>query len=385
MNRTIIVSVVAAAMFIGCTAPKSERVEAVTSATTVSSENGQKPLEVGVYADRGPSGIGAVEWFRLIDESPEMNLRLLDGKMIREGALQGLDLLVMPGGSSEKEYLSLQPEGVEKLKDYIRNGGNYLGTCAGCCLLMDGPKNRARMMPWNSKGAEGSLMYPNIALNPAGAAALGMKTGNYKVRYHGGPFLWPTTNSIPESKLQVWGTFNAEASFKGAVNRKKQMYGAVAIVGGEWGKGRIFVTSCHPEYFQSTLPFVSGAIKYLTGRTVTFPMRKRAPRALSVGIYSRSIRSVECARTMVDFTHQDDMDVVLIDNDGIFMRRLDNIDVLVIPCDISKEKQLERKVKQLIANGVKVVGCGMAQGTMPVGSVECEYCEAVQTVRKLFN
>ncbi len=107
------------------------------------------PLKVGVYADRGPGGIGAVEWFRLVHESPEMELKLLDGKMVREGALDGLDLLIMPGGSSMTEFDTLGTNGVERMKAFVRNGGGYVGTCAGCCLLMDGPKKRARMMPWN--------------------------------------------------------------------------------------------------------------------------------------------------------------------------------------------------------------------------------------------
>ena len=111
----------------------------------------QNPLKVGVYADAGPSGIGAVEWFRLVNESPEMEIKLLDGKMVRNGGLDGLDGFVMPGGSSKTEFDTLGTNGVEKMKAFIRNGGGYIGTCAGCCLLMDGPEKRARMMPWNTQ------------------------------------------------------------------------------------------------------------------------------------------------------------------------------------------------------------------------------------------
>ena len=65
------------------------------------------PLKVGVYADRDPGGIGAVEWFRLVKESPEMELALLDGADMRAGKLAGLDVLVMPGGNSKTEFESL--------------------------------------------------------------------------------------------------------------------------------------------------------------------------------------------------------------------------------------------------------------------------------------
>jgi hypothetical protein len=66
---------------------------------------------------------------------------------------------------------------------------------------MDGPKNRARMMPWNSSGSEGHTMFPTINLNAKGAKALGLKEGPHVMRYHGGPFLQPTTNVIADAHI----------------------------------------------------------------------------------------------------------------------------------------------------------------------------------------
>ena len=84
---------VAAVAICGCSTTSTVAPSAVQS-------SGRPPLKVAVYADNGPSGIGAVEWFRLVQESPELELKLLDGKMVRDGALDGLDLVIMPGGSS---------------------------------------------------------------------------------------------------------------------------------------------------------------------------------------------------------------------------------------------------------------------------------------------
>ena len=231
----------------------------------------QPPLKVAVYADAGPSGIGAVEWFRLVEESPELELHLVDGAAVRAGALDGLDLLVMPGGNSKTEFTTLGTNGIQRMKAFIRNGGGYIGTCAGCCLLMDGTDRRARMMPWDRAGTEGDTLFPTVQVNEKGAAALGITKGAHRMRFHGGPFLWPTTNVIAEAQFESWGTLDAEACMKGKVDPKKRMYGSTAIVGGTYGKGRVFVTSCHPEYFSSTLYIVRGAFKYVTGRDVTFP------------------------------------------------------------------------------------------------------------------
>ena len=309
-----------------------------------------------MYADRGPGGIGAVEWFRLVDESPEMELHLLDGAAVRAGALDGLDLLVMPGGNSITEFQSLGTNGVERMRAFVRNGGGYVGTCAGCCLLMDGPKNRARMMPWNV------------------------------MRYHGGPFLQPTTNVIADAHMEIWGTFDAEATFKGRINPKKQMYGSGAIVGGTYGKGRVFVTSAHPEYFNGTLYIIEAALKYVTGRTITFPPRTRTPRVLSVGFLAKGISGVKTAETAVALARAKDLDLVLIDLDGIARRRMDNIDVLVVPSAVFvKNKKVSEAISAFTARGGKVVYCSLGAKDAPAGAVvSTSGAAVVEAVRKLF-
>ena len=344
------------------------------------------PLKVGVYADRGPGGIGAVEWFRLVDESPEMELHLLDGAAVRAGALDGLDLLIMPGGSSVTEFQTLGTNGVERMKAFVRNGGGYVGTCAGCCLLMDGPKNRARMMPWNSSGSEGNTMFPTVNLNAKGAKALGLKEGPHVMRYHGGPFLQPTTNVIADAHMEIWGTFDAEATFKGRVNPNKKMYGSGAIVGGTYGKGRVFVTSAHPEYFNGTLYIIEAALKYVTGRTITFPPRTRTPRVLSVGFLAKGISGVKTAETAVALARAKDLDLVLIDLDGIARRRMDNIDVLVVPSAVFvKNKKVSEAISAFTAQGGKVLYCNLGVKDAPAGAPVSTSGDAVaEAVRKLF-
>ena len=78
----------------------------VTAADSIECSQKLNRLKVGVYADEGASGIGAIEWFRLVNDSPEMELKLLDGGIIRAGGLNGLDLLVMPGGDSKLQFTS---------------------------------------------------------------------------------------------------------------------------------------------------------------------------------------------------------------------------------------------------------------------------------------
>ena len=374
-----LILIVAAAVVAGCATPRHD---AVTSATP-----GLPPLKVAVYADGGPSGIGAVEWFRLVHESPEMELHLVDGAAVRAGALEGLDLLVMPGGNSKLEFTTLGTNGVEKMKAFIRNGGGYIGTCAGCCLLMDGEDRRTRLMPWNTCGSVNHTLFPTFQLNAKGAAALGLKEGPHVMRYHGGPCMWPTTNRIAGANFELWGTYDAEAAMKGKV--KVKMHGAAAILGGTYGKGKVFVTAAHPEYFNSTLYFVKAAFKYVTGREVTFPLRARSPRALTVGFIAGGIRGVETAETALALADEKDFDLVLIDVDGIRQRRLDHLDVLVLTNDKLGEKgfDVERAIiRDFVSRGGKVVGICGGKKLLPPGGVACgTRQETVKAVRALFS
>ena len=374
----------AVAVVCGCST--TQPVDCCTKEKPSASCTAAAPLKVGVYADKGPGGIGAVEWFRLVKESPEMDLTLLDGADVRAGKLAGLDVLVMPGGSSMTEFDSLGTNGVAKMKEFMRAGGGYVGTCAGCCLLMDGPKKRARVFPWNSSGSEGDLFFPQFKLTPAGQKALGLGEGPHVIRYHGGPFMWPTTNRIEDAKVEVWGTFNAEATFKGQLKKEKKMYGAAAIMGGTYGKGRLFATSAHPEYFESTLPFVKAAFKYVTGRDVTFPARTRRPRALSVGFLAKGISGKKTAETALALAQVEDFDLVLIDKDGIFMRRMDNIDVLVVPsAAYKKDKKIAEAISAFSARGGKVLYCNLGAKDAPAGAATSTTGAAVaEAVRRLF-
>lgn len=347
----------------------------------------QPPLKVAVYADAGPSGIGAVEWFRLVNESPEMELHLVDGAGVRRGALDGIDLLVMPGGNSKTEFTTLGTNGVLKLKEFLRNGGGYIGTCAGCCLLMDGEDRRARMMPWDRSGTENVTLFPTLDVNEKGAAALGIKKGGHVVRFHGGPFMWPTTNVIADAKMEVWATMDAEGTMKGRVDPKKRMYGAAAMIGGTYGKGRVFVISAHPEYFNSTLYIVRGAFKYVTGRDVTFPARPRSRRAISVGFVSGGISGIDTAETAIALASEKDFDLVLIDVDGVKQRRLDHIDVLVLTSDkLAKNDAFKSALAEFVGRGGKVVGFKSGVSMLPPGGVVCgTRKDAVKTIRSLFE
>ena len=372
--KKLLIAMALAAIACGCASERTAECET----------RGSAPLKVAVYADLGPSGIGAAEWYRIVNDSPDMALTLVDGEAVRNGALKGQDLLVMPGGSSTNEYNSLGIDGVEKMKEFIREGGGYVGTCAGCCLLMDGPR-RAHVMPWNTLGCEPDLFYPQVKLNDAGAKALGIKAGNHKLRYHGGPLMRMTTNTIEGASFELWGTIDSECTYNGKIDGKKRMHGAAAILGGTYGKGRVFVTSMHPEYYESMHYFVVAAIRWVTGREVRIPRPQRRRGELSVGYVLGSVKNVKDAETMLAVAALDGIDFQALNGDDAFIDRFFHVDVLVSPAGFSnnkKGKTTYEAVEKFIARGGVLLTC--APKATPNGGRVCRDREAlVEAVKDL--
>lgn len=334
-----------------------------------------KAIEVAVFAGVGARSNGCVEWFRLVNSSPEMNLTLLDANDIRSGALKNVDLLVMPGGSSATIKKDLKPEGAEKLKDFIRNGGGYIGTCAGCCLMMEEQADVTRgisVMPYGRLGSKGKFMMP-LAVNKKGAEAMGVEEGEYKVRYSGGPVLYPTTNVIEGANFEVWATY---ASDFDTPKNKLVMNGNAAIVGGTYGKGRVFAIACHPENFPVTHFLVRAAFRYVTGREVTFPPRFRANRALTVGFFSQVIQGKEVAKTIVALDNLREVDLFPIAEYEIDTGMLDHIDWFVLPDGTAKryKSTYVKKtdfIKGFISRGGRIAAWGEGVKHLPKDGKAC--------------
>ena len=321
------------------------------------------PVKVGVYTGIGPRANGMAEYLRLIEDSPDLELTLLDADDIRSGALDKIDLIVIPGGDSRTEKRDLGPKGAERIKEFLRRGGGYIGSCAGCCLLMDSvmdPERGIGIIPFHRTGSKGGFMMP-VKVNAKGAAALGIEEKSYVIRYHGGPVLEPSTNAIADAAFEIWGTYEQDFGKPGS---KPEMAGRGAMVGGTYGKGRVFAFTVHPENFAGTRELVRGAFRYVIGRDATFPERKRKLGAYAVGWYSNAVAGKEVAKAMLAIDRMEGVDLFPVASDDISKGLLDHVDMLVVPDGYAKfyKSKMKPEVRTLIAafqsRGGRVIGWG---------------------------
>ena len=298
----------------------------------------EKPLRVAVYVDKGARNIGVFRWLELTSRAKNVVATPIDGAAVRDGALDKADVLVMPGGSSVEEAKSLGPEGCEKVKAFVKGGGRYVGTCAGCCLLMEpskGHPNMLHMIPFKF-GPSGGKADMMVAFNRRAGELAGMRKHATRIRYSEGPVPLPSI-PVKDADVEVVATYNSDINASGGKARSS-MAGQAAAIAGTYGKGRLFVLAVHPEYDANDHYILKGAFRFLTGRELEWdcPQRKRGQ--LTVGFMCDDSFGVETARLIQRLVTECEFDVIPLNKAQIEDGWLRCVDVVLAPAGTCSAK-----------------------------------------------
>jgi glutamine amidotransferase-like uncharacterized protein len=188
---------------------------------------------------------------------------------IREGCLADFDVLIMPGGSGSRQAANLTVQGREEIQRFVREGGGYVGICAGAYLatsFYDWSLHliNARVID-REHWARGTGMC-RLSLTPAGRAALGHDREEVSVYYGQGPLLGPDDKSeLPA--YESLATYATEIAKKGAPTGV--MIGTTAIARAHYGEGRVICFSPHPESSGGPNHLVLEGVRWAGARTVT--------------------------------------------------------------------------------------------------------------------
>lgn len=327
----------------------------------------EKKINVAFYVGDGPRGSWYARWIQALDCSPEVNLFFIDGAGVMKGDLAKADVFVMAGGWAPTIYKSIGGEkGCEKLREFLRNGGGYIGTCAGSFFAAAegdcGP--HARIAPFAPAGkwlrGEGAAVA--VKFGKRAEELTGIKSGWRKVNYYNGPLLVPSKSKVPEATGEIIAEYDTTYCRTGT--HKTRMRGKGAIVAGTFGKGRTFLISFHPESVRTTHDIVSGGFKYLTGRKITFVYRHRSPGAIKVGMngYFSGIETAEAFREM-DRSGKIDIDLFgdSTQPDGVF----DRYDAVVVGDGEGKIGKSHVGFDRFVKRGGKVFAWGNGTNHVP--------------------
>ncbi len=351
MKRVILTvfTVVATLLFCGCNCIQETTAKPVSSAS--------KKLKVGLYVDDGASGNGVLHLASLITHSPQTELVLLVAEDIRAGKLKNVDVLVMPGGSSSKQCNTIGKEHWYKIHDFLRNGGCYIGTCAGMFNVLE---HRLNLLPFSRHfKAGGSTAFVKVEISPEGAKILGIKPGERVVRYSGGPVAF----KVDKSKCEGKGI--ALATYKSAVSRDKaqegKFIGSTAWVYGSYGKGKVIATSFHPEYWDNTHDMMLACFYAVSGVKMTPEFPKKNPRPLRVGVFTTGMNKKAAVNAMLELESEPDIDLDYVMAAEINQGILRHLDVLILPnskINVAKDYITTKQLKDFMDAGNTVVATG---------------------------
>lgn len=99
---------------------------------------------------------GFLLWHSL--HSLEIPFKLLSSKDISKQLLDDTSLLIVPGGSARLKASSLGTKGKKAVKDFLAEGGKYLGFCGGAGLALS-TKEGLALCPWKRSSFSDRLLH----------------------------------------------------------------------------------------------------------------------------------------------------------------------------------------------------------------------------------
>ena len=218
-------------------------------ASCQNSETEAKALKVGVYSGQGASATCILETLEALKIDPSIEGSKLSPTDIMNGALQQLDVIIFPGGSGSKEYLSMGAVVQEQVRDFVlEQGKGVVGICAGAFLLSttegypslklstakvtDRPHyNRGRGLVELSMSEASKAIFPELGAD------------NVFIQYYDGPLLVPSDSLMTYTEMARYVTdIRNRASIPEGISPGKTF-----ILNEEVGQGRLFLIAGHPE------------------------------------------------------------------------------------------------------------------------------------------
>jgi glutamine amidotransferase-like uncharacterized protein len=232
-----------------------------------------RPIRVALYQGpgAGPSRANLITVLDAAKGSPALQVSHLSPAEIRQGKLQDFDVLIHPGGSGGGQGRALEAQGRAAEREFVRNGGGFIGICAGAYLATDDYEWSLGLIEARAVDrkhwARGTGTV-EVELSPAAQEFFGVGVQRISIHYAQGPLLGRREWDNPLApEYESLGLYRTEIAKKGAP--EGIMPGTSAIVRANFEKGRVFVFSPHPE--------MTDGLGFMLARAVTWVAKRDVP------------------------------------------------------------------------------------------------------------
>ncbi|MEI9894965.1 MAG: BPL-N domain-containing protein [Chthoniobacter sp.] len=220
------------------------------------------PIRGALYDDAGAAGQGVPGVQEILRHAGGYEVTIFKAGDIPTGVLEKKDVVIFTGGSGSKEGTTIGEAGREAVRKFVRDGGGYLGICAGAylaCSKFTWGLGLLDAQTVSSKWRRG-VGDVQLEITPAGQRLSALSAEKRSVHYANGPIIQPAgrTDLAPYEPLALFRTELAEHDSPiGA------MVNTPAIVQGHFGKGRVIISSPHPEQTPGLEIIVERAVHWL--------------------------------------------------------------------------------------------------------------------------
>ncbi len=234
--------------------------------TLVGAVSEKVQIRAAIYDGGGVGSKGPVALEKDLSTMSDIVTHRLGATEIGNGALEQFDVLIIPGGGASKQAEAIGTDGRKAIVDFIRDGGGFVGFCAGAYLASNN-------YTWSLKIIDADVIdrkhwkrgtgEVEIELTAEGRKLLGGKSNLVDIRYANGPILQAADDArIPDFK--PWAIYRTEINKNDAP--PGLMKDTPAIIAGQFGAGRVFCSSPHPEYTDGLESFVVNAIRWAAAK-----------------------------------------------------------------------------------------------------------------------
>ncbi len=226
-------------------------------------------IAVAIYVGPGVFGSGPDELTGMLARhSDQFQGRIIGPGEVKSASLDQFDVVIFPGGSGSKQAEGLGEKGREVVRDFIADGGGYLGICGGCYLACENFSWSLKVLDARTKSSKWRRGITDLELHfdESALSALGLESSHAVVRYANGPVMEAAHSpDIPDfSTLAVFKTETAENGTPAGIQ-----IDSPAILTGTFGDGRVVGISPHPEQSDSLRKIVPKLIEWSAGRDLT--------------------------------------------------------------------------------------------------------------------
>jgi type 1 glutamine amidotransferase len=214
--------------------------------TIVAAPTQTRPVKVALYQDEGAPESGVENVMNCLKQVPGATMTVLNGEKMGSTDLKAFDVVVFSGGSGSAQSKTIGEAGRNNVREYVRNGGGYVGICAGAYLACSnftwglGILNASTV---SSKWARGRG-FMDVELVGPGSKLYGEIPGTFKIRYANGPIIKPAEVADLPAYTPI-ALFRSEIAENGTPAGIMVNSPAQAI--STFGKGRVFISSPHAE------------------------------------------------------------------------------------------------------------------------------------------